>query len=174
MMMARPGGTALRDPALSMCHCTSTPAAANIRDEIPSAIPVTSSGAPLGFTNTWILPPAWAPPPNARSTAVISVIFTFPSSLAPGKRHRGVKTGRAIENRFEWAGYTPKWNAMDTQPSVDITRLLQAWGNGDRTALDELTPVIYRELRRRASNYIKNERPGSTLQATALVHEAWI
>ncbi|HJZ95052.1 MAG TPA: sigma-70 family RNA polymerase sigma factor [Candidatus Solibacter sp.] len=63
---------------------------------------------------------------------------------------------------------------MDTQPSVDITRLLQAWGNGDRTALDELTPVIYRELRRRASNYIKNERPGSTLQATALVHEAWI
>ena len=63
---------------------------------------------------------------------------------------------------------------MATEPSVDITRLLQAWGNGDLAALDHLTPVIYSELRRRAHNYMKNEGPGRTLQTTALVHEAWI
>jgi RNA polymerase sigma factor (TIGR02999 family) len=63
---------------------------------------------------------------------------------------------------------------MEAEPSVEITRLLQAWGNGDRAALDQLTPVIYSELRRRAHNYMKNEGPGRTLQTTALVHEAWV
>ena len=60
---------------------------------------------------------------------------------------------------------------MDT---VEITRLLRAWAKGDRTALDQLTPVIYAELRRRAHNYMKNERPGHTLQTTALANEAWL
>ena len=63
---------------------------------------------------------------------------------------------------------------MEPEPSVDITGLLRAWGNGDRAALDQLTPVIYAELRRRAHNYMKNERPGRTLQTTALVHEAYL
>src|SRR6516225_5035158 len=63
---------------------------------------------------------------------------------------------------------------MEREPSVDITRLLQAWANGDRSALDQLTPVIYTELRRRAHSYMKNERPGRTLQTTALAHEAWM
>jgi len=63
---------------------------------------------------------------------------------------------------------------MEPEPSVDITGLLRAWGNGDRSALDQLTPVIYAELRRRAHNYMKNERPSRTLQTTALVHEAWM
>ena len=63
---------------------------------------------------------------------------------------------------------------MEPKPLVDITGLLQAWGNGDRAALDQLTPVIYAELRRRAHNYMRNERPGRTLQTTALAHEAWI
>src|ERR1051326_9016915 len=63
---------------------------------------------------------------------------------------------------------------MKSEPSADITRLLQAWAAGDRTALDELTPVIYAELRRRAHSYMKNERPGRTMQTTALAHEAWM
>ena len=58
--------------------------------------------------------------------------------------------------------------------NVEITRLLRAWANGDRAALDELTPVIYAELRRRAHNYMKNERPGHTLETAALAHETWI
>jgi len=63
---------------------------------------------------------------------------------------------------------------MEAEPIVDITRLLRAWGNGDRAALDQLTPVIYGELRRRAHNYMKNERSANTLQTTALAHEAWM
>src|SRR5271157_2043975 len=63
---------------------------------------------------------------------------------------------------------------MPGEPSVDVTRLLRAWGAGDEAALDQLTPVIYAELRRRAHSYMKNERPGHTLQTTALANEAWM
>src|SRR3984957_3961936 len=63
---------------------------------------------------------------------------------------------------------------MQGEPSMDVTHLLRAWGEGDQAALDQLTPAIYAELRRRAHNYMKNERPGHTLQATALANEAWL
>src|SRR5262249_4623467 len=63
---------------------------------------------------------------------------------------------------------------MPGEPSVDVTRLLRAWGQGDPAALDQLTPVIYAELRRRAHKYMKNERPDHTLQTTALANEAWM
>jgi RNA polymerase sigma factor (TIGR02999 family) len=63
---------------------------------------------------------------------------------------------------------------MPGEPSADVTRLLRAWGRGDEAALDQLTPVIYAELRRRAHSYMKNERPGHTLQTTALANEAWM
>jgi RNA polymerase sigma factor (TIGR02999 family) len=61
----------------------------------------------------------------------------------------------------------------ETDPS-ETTQLLRAWANGDRTALDRLTPRIYGELRRIAGHYMQSERPGQTLQATALVHEAYL
>jgi RNA polymerase sigma factor (TIGR02999 family) len=63
---------------------------------------------------------------------------------------------------------------MQGEESVDVTRLLREWGAGNRAALEQLTPVIYAELRRRAHNYMKNEPPGHTLQTTALAHEAWL
>jgi RNA polymerase sigma factor (TIGR02999 family) len=63
---------------------------------------------------------------------------------------------------------------MSGEEYVNITRLLRAWAEGNHAALEQLTPVIYTELRRRAHNYMKNERPGHTLQATALAHEAWL
>jgi RNA polymerase sigma factor (TIGR02999 family) len=56
---------------------------------------------------------------------------------------------------------------------TDITRLLPAWSGGDRQALDELTPVMYEELRRIAERYMRKEAGAHTLQATALVHEAY-
>ena len=61
---------------------------------------------------------------------------------------------------------------METSP--DLTQLLLAWGDGDREALDELTPQVYRELKKLAGSYLRRERAGHTLQPTALAHEAFI
>jgi len=58
--------------------------------------------------------------------------------------------------------------------SGEITRLLKAWGRGDTAALDRLTPLVYEELRRLAGSYMRKERQTHTLQATALVNEAFI
>jgi RNA polymerase sigma-70 factor (ECF subfamily) len=60
------------------------------------------------------------------------------------------------------------------EQSSDTTRLLRDWANGDQAALDNLTPRVYRELRRMAGNFMKNENPGRSMQATALVHEAYL
>ena len=56
----------------------------------------------------------------------------------------------------------------------EITRLLAEWSNGDRQALEKLTPLVYDELRRLAGRYLRQERVGHTLQSTALVHEAFL
>ncbi len=61
----------------------------------------------------------------------------------------------------------------DTSPD-DITMLLTRWSEGDEGALNFLTPLIYGELRRRAAFLLRNERPGHTLQATALVNEVYL
>jgi len=55
-----------------------------------------------------------------------------------------------------------------------VTALLQQWSRGDRDALEKLTPLVYEELRGIAAGYMRDERPGHTLQATALVHEAYV
>lgn len=56
----------------------------------------------------------------------------------------------------------------------EITRLLVEWRGGDQAALDALLPLVYNELRRIAARHMARERDGHTLQATALVHEAWV
>jgi RNA polymerase sigma factor (TIGR02999 family) len=56
----------------------------------------------------------------------------------------------------------------------ETTRLLRDWAKGDQAALDQLTPHVYRELRRLAGSFIKQESPGRTIQATGLVHEAYL
>jgi RNA polymerase sigma factor (TIGR02999 family) len=56
----------------------------------------------------------------------------------------------------------------------DVTRLLQQWRGGDHQALDQLMPIVYDELRRLAARCLQAERPGHTLPATALVHEAYL
>jgi len=56
----------------------------------------------------------------------------------------------------------------------NVTELLHAWSEGDQGALDQLIPLVYDELRRLAQHYITHERPDHTLQATALVHEAYL
>lgn len=56
----------------------------------------------------------------------------------------------------------------------ELTQLLQSWSHGNRQAMADLLPLVYDELRRLASSYMRFEAPGHTLQATALVHEAYM
>ncbi len=58
--------------------------------------------------------------------------------------------------------------------SKEITRMLQEWSGGDRDALDALLPLVYTELHRQASRYLRRERSDHTLQTTALIHEAYM
>jgi RNA polymerase sigma factor (TIGR02999 family) len=63
---------------------------------------------------------------------------------------------------------------MDGAPVADVSAILRAWTEGDRGALDRLTPIVYDELRRLARHYMRQERPGHSLQTSALVNEAYI
>jgi RNA polymerase sigma factor (TIGR02999 family) len=63
---------------------------------------------------------------------------------------------------------------MNPEAAPSVSYLLQAWTRGDEHALEQLMPLVYEELRRRACNYIAAERPGITLQPTALVNEAFL
>lgn len=68
----------------------------------------------------------------------------------------------------------PKKAAHGVDEDASITLLLGRFASGDRTALDELYPLVYQRLRRLAARKLDSERPGHTLQATALVHEAFL
>jgi len=61
-----------------------------------------------------------------------------------------------------------------TTRAETVTDLLQSWGRGDVSARDQLLPLVYRELKRRAAGYLRRERRSHTLQPTALVHEAYL
>lgn len=63
---------------------------------------------------------------------------------------------------------------MPEETSQDVTQLLRKWSDGDKEALEELTPVIYNELHKIARRYMNRERDGHTLQTTALVNEAYV
>jgi RNA polymerase sigma factor (TIGR02999 family) len=65
-------------------------------------------------------------------------------------------------------------NEGNPGPPGEVTALLEAWGNGDRDALDRLMPVVYAELRRLAHRALRGEAPGRTLSTTGLVHEAYL
>ena len=65
---------------------------------------------------------------------------------------------------------------MNTSPTAEpeVTRLLVDWGNGDQAALEEVMPLVYKELRKLAHQYLRKERPGHTFMTTDLVHEAYL
>jgi RNA polymerase sigma factor (TIGR02999 family) len=63
---------------------------------------------------------------------------------------------------------------MDDRGRDDVTQLLRAWNLGKDSALDDLVPVVYGELRRLAHHYMFHERPGHLLETTALINEAFI
>jgi len=63
---------------------------------------------------------------------------------------------------------------MPSAECSETTQLLRAWASGDQGALARLTPRVYNELRRIAGHFMRGERPGRTIQTTALVHEAYL
>ncbi len=85
----------------------------------------------------------------------------MPSKAAISSSPRGLKstTRRAI---------------LDESAEETLARLLEATGHGDELALDQLMELVYKELRALAAHHLKKERPGHTLQPTALVHEAYV
>jgi len=62
----------------------------------------------------------------------------------------------------------------NTSTPSDVTKLLLAWSDGDKEALEKLLPLVYRELKNIADRYLRRERSDHTLQTTALVHEAYM
>ncbi len=60
------------------------------------------------------------------------------------------------------------------QNATEITQLLKDWSDGNQAALDKLMPLVYDELHRQASQFLRKERPSHTLQTTALIHEAYL
>jgi RNA polymerase sigma factor (TIGR02999 family) len=65
-------------------------------------------------------------------------------------------------------------DTMKTPPAGTVSQLLHAWGRGDLQAREDLVPLVYRELRKRAAAYLRHERHDHTLQPTALVNEAYL
>lgn len=89
--------------------------------------------------------------------------------------HKGVKSARNGSAELGPRGKVeklsrPKAPSADT----DVSALLRAWSDGDQDALQALTPIVYEELHRLARHYMRHERSGHSLQATALVNEAYM
>src|SRR5262245_40445871 len=61
-----------------------------------------------------------------------------------------------------------------TAPSMEVTQLLLAWSEGEQSSFNQLTPLVYEELRRLAHEYMRRENPGHMLQTTALINEAYL
>src|SRR5467141_922066 len=98
------------------------------------------------------------------------LIENFVVQRSPG---RGVVWEKVVELRAS-DSRSDEISQMSQQPTHEVTQLLMAWSDGDRTALDKLTPLVYEELRRMAHRYMSREQPGHTMQTAALVNEAYL
>jgi RNA polymerase sigma factor (TIGR02999 family) len=102
-------------------------------------------------------------------------LIVFPLSEYAVSRPLLIKAQRAGENRKGLCGIPDTIILIEEMPGTDqITALLGAWDQGDRQALDQLIPLVHAELHRLAHHYMAQERPGHTLQTTALVNEAYL
>src|SRR5437867_1945923 len=97
--------------------------------------------------------------------------------LRHGRRVGAVRTRSSVDGS-RWPVYKVSTRQIEFQteqdPMASVSDLLRAWGRGDIEARDDLVPLVYRELRRQAAGYLRQERPDHTLQPTALVHEAYL
>jgi RNA polymerase sigma factor (TIGR02999 family) len=92
----------------------------------------------------------------------------------PINAERRREVARTPQKSSVWPESEVEWGHCERFATKDVTQLLIDWNNGNRQALDELLPLVYDELRRVAARYLQRERPGHTLQGTALVHEAYL
>ena len=76
--------------------------------------------------------------------------------------------------QYDERGELNRDESDENEPPSQVTELLNAWQEGRQGAVDELIPFVYQELRKLARSYLRNERPDHTLQATALVNEAYL
>src|SRR5262249_8140806 len=104
----------------------------------------------------------------------------FPSASEAAASRRGQRPGGFSSAPFLVtvlaAGYTPRHRkfSLAVPPMSDVTRILSAIERGDPHAAAQLLPLVYEELRQLAAQKLAQEKPGQTLQATALVHEAYL
>jgi len=104
------------------------------------------------------------------------LFVVFVERLHPGKRETWRRT-TTTENNSLLSSLSRKIEALAAfmgEETTSVTHLLKAWSGGDQEALGDLTPKVYLELRRMAAKYMRKERPGDSLQATALVHEVFL
>ncbi len=85
---------------------------------------------------------------------------------------RSITAGMGVYNAVTSEGECYQHARMSA--THEVTLLLAEWAKGNQQALDELTPLVYKELRQLAASYLRKERQGHTLQPTALVHEAYL
>jgi RNA polymerase sigma factor (TIGR02999 family) len=81
---------------------------------------------------------------------------------------------RAFMTLSRRTNHPHRYNSSMDSPAGQVTQLLREWSGGDSSVAEQLAPIVYAELRRLADAYLRRERPGHTLQPTALIHEAYI
>src|SRR5262249_19191881 len=101
-------------------------------------------------------------------------IFLEAAAGDAGKRNRAVAVAQCYNPKNFGENSKREWNRMMASRSDEVSVLLADWTRGDQTAKDKLIPFVYDELRRLARRQLAQERPGHTLQATALVNEAYL
>ena len=129
-------------------------------------------------------------PNSASVTGSPSVVFMIVPSFHERREGRGKRTpsmaqllAGVLRDRLGRLWSQPEVPMAKTEdpeprrpppPPGEVTRLLLAWRQGDRDALDRLIPLVYAELHRMAERYLRRERAGHTLQPTAIVNEAYL
>jgi len=115
--------------------------------------------------------------PFAQPSRLKRMLFVvFVERVHPGKRERSLRTTTTSNNSL-LSSRSRKIEALAGsmgEETTSVTHLLKAWSDGDQEALGDLTSKVYFELRRMAAKYMRKERPGDSLQATALVHEVFL
>ena len=111
--------------------------------------------------------------------ADFSLFFMICIVPSPSNAQNGRQNGHCVRKNFQFPsedGKIPSLKAklVKTGADPDVTQILQDWSAADKDATAELIPIVYEELRRLARQYLGRERQDHTLQATALVHEAYL
>src|SRR5262245_45077729 len=104
------------------------------------------------------------------ASAMVSKRRTSSSSI----RSRPNLPAQASSTRAIFAAIFRFKEARMSLDAAEVTLLLSEWQKGDSAALERLIPIVYGELRKLADSYLRRERPGHTLQPTALISEAYV